>query len=61
MSRKLEIILCCNATLKRLPITIRQSAPTEKLLNCQSGYEKRWREGGGMVRLINKEREEGRG
>lgn len=42
MSGKLEIILCCNAPLKRLPITMRQSALTAKLLNCQSGYQKRW-------------------
>ena len=42
MSGKLEIILCCNAALKRLPITMRQSALTVKLLNCQSGYQKRW-------------------
>lgn len=41
MSGKLEIILCCNAALKRLLITMRQSAPTAKLLNCQSGYQKR--------------------
>lgn len=42
MSGKLEIILCCNAALKRLPITMRQSALTVKLLNCQSGYQKSW-------------------
>lgn len=42
MSGKLEIILCCNAALQRLPITMRQSALTVKLLNCQSGYQKRW-------------------
>lgn len=69
MSGKLEIILCCNAALKRLPITMRQSALTVKLLNCQSGYQKRWvgvacgggwwrGKGGGYTRswrLINKE------
>lgn len=42
MSGKLEIILCCNAALKRLPITMRQSALTVKLLNCRSGYQKSW-------------------
>lgn len=41
MSSKLEIILCCNAALKRLPITTRQSALTVELLNCQSGYQMR--------------------
>lgn len=41
MSGKLEIILCCNASPKCLPITMRQSALTVKLLICQSGYQRR--------------------
>lgn len=40
MSGKLEIILCCNSALKRPPITMRHSALTVKLLNCQSGYQR---------------------
>lgn len=48
MSGKLEIILCCNASPKRLPITMRQSALTVKLLICQSGYQRRWG-GGGLL------------
>lgn len=41
MSGKLEIILCCNAAQKSLPITMCQSGLTVKLLNCQSRYQKR--------------------
>lgn len=40
MSGKLEIILCCNAAQKSLPITMCQSGLTVKLLNCQSSYQR---------------------